>query len=318
MIARTRLVVAAALVLVVPMWVGPVRADDGDGAEADGDAVTAEAAETPATSDPGETEPVAFGDDLAAAQEEARSSGRPLLVVAVPDWYESPMWRRVEKDVLAKVEVARPLTDFVRVRVAETRDREVHVRHRLPFAGYPLAVVLSAEGTYLGHESGLPGDGDVTAWPRRLAAIPARAAKVAALRKRLDVDPEDALVLFELGRLLADAGESDRADALFVRMERADPLAPAERLGEARYLQLRHAVVDLMEKMSFGDVEGRCLRWRRRFATHERLADVLLLQANARFLSNRHDDAKELWEVLVKDHADTSAGKSAKKALAGL
>jgi tetratricopeptide (TPR) repeat protein len=262
-------------------------------------------------------EPITFGDSLDEARATAKEQGKPLLVVSVPDWYASPAWKQVEDDVLADADAAQPLAGFVRVVVKETRDREVHVRHRVPFEGYPLAVVLSSDGSYLGHTSGLPAMG-VDTWATRIAAIPARAERIAALREKLDAAPEDPGVLYELGLALVEAGESDRADALFERMEQADPLAPADRLGEARYHRLRHRIIDLMEARKFPDVEGLCLRWRRRFAEHARAPDVLLLQANAHFLAGEAPDARALWEQIAKDHADSDAAKSAKKALAEL
>ena len=267
---------------------------------------------------PAQPEPVLFGDSLDAGREAARVSKKPLLLVAVPDWYESPAWKRLEADVLADAAKTEALRAFELVLVEETRDREVHVRHRVPYAGYPLAVVLAANGTYLGHASGLPAVGQAGAWVERVAAIPARAAKIAELRKSLDASPEDPLVLFELGKALAEAGENDRADALFERMEQADPLAPADRLGEARYLRLRHRVVALLAARKFTDVEAPCLRWRRRFSEHTRLPDVLLLQANAQFLAGASAEARVLWQTLVDDHADSPAARTAEKALADL
>ncbi len=264
---------------------------------------------------PAQPAPLAFGGDLDAAREAARRDGKALLLVVVPDWFESPAWKRVESQVLPDAKASAPLADFVRVLVRETRDREVHVRHRLAFAGYPLAVVLDSEGRYLGHVSGVPAEGEGVAWPERLAAIPPRAARIAELRTRLAAAPEDAQLLFDLGVALSDAGEDDRADALFERMEAADPLAPAERLGEARYRRLRHAVDALLLERRFGDVEARCLRWRRRFESHARLPDVLELQANALFLAGSRDEARALWQRLVDEHADTPWAARSKERL---
>ncbi len=263
-------------------------------------------------------EPLTFGDSLAAATAAATEDGKPLLVVCIPDWYESPAWKRLEDDVLSGGEDTAPLRAFVRVLVKETRDHEVHVRHRVEFEGYPLAVVLAPGGAYLGRVSGIPGGGEGAGWVDRVAAIPGRARRIAELRTRLAAAPEDAGILFELGKALSDAGEYARAEAVFERMELADPLVPAVRLGEARYLRLRRAVVDLLAAKKFGDVEGPCLKWLRRFSEHERAPAVVLLQANARFLAGRKDDARALWQRLVDDHAGTAAAKSAAKVLADL
>lgn len=302
------------LTLVLALAV-PGAAQDGSDEPAP-PAVPAPTAEEPG--EPAEVAPLTFGDALDAARAEAKESGRPLLLVAIPDWYESPAWARLQEDVLGAGADVEPLRAFVRVLVRETRDREVHVRHRVAFDGYPLAVVLSSDGAYLGHTSGVPPHGDAARWIERVAAIPARAARIADLRKRLDASPEDPALLFELGKALAEAGESDRADALFERMEQADPLTPADRLGEARYLRLRHRVIDLLAEKKFGDVEGLCLRWQRRFADHARAPDVLLLQANAQFLAGQAAEARALWERIMKDHAESDAAKQATRALAGL
>jgi len=256
-----------------------------------------------------------FAASLDDARASAKAANKPLLVVAVPDWYASPAWDRLHTAVLGDKGSVRALSGFVGVIVKESRDREVHVRHRLAVRGYPLVVVLGSEGAYLGHTSGTPAEGSEAAWASRIAEIPPRAAKIAVLRERLSAAPEDPEVLFDLGKLLADAGEADRADALFERMERAEPLGPAERMGEARYLRMRHKILGLLEAKKFGDVEPLCLHWRRRFSSHARIADVLLLQANARFLAGKADDARALWQTLVDEHADSDAGANAKNAL---
>ena len=45
----------------------------------------------------------------------------------------------------AYADAKKALEPLVRVRVGESEDREVHVRHRVQFRGYPLAVVLDHE-----------------------------------------------------------------------------------------------------------------------------------------------------------------------------
>lgn len=251
-----------------------------------------------------------FGDDLEAARERARAEKKPLLIVAVPDWYESPGWTRLRDETLAS-EDARQLEAFVRVRVRESRDREVHVRHRLRYGGYPLAVVLAPTGGYLGHVSGLPASTAPTGWVERVAAIPARSQRMTELRTALEDTPEEPGVLFELAGLHVEAGETERAVALYERMERADPLGPPERLAEARYQRLRHAAVKALEAKKFGDVEAHCRKWLRRFAEHDRAPEVLLLQANARFLAGDADGAREVWDALIEKHADSDAAKRA-------
>jgi tetratricopeptide (TPR) repeat protein len=304
-------------ILTLVLAAAPAFAQDDEDAP-EPPAVPARTAADTSGEEAAKPEPVAFGDSLDDARAAAKESGKSLLVVSVPDWYESPAWARLESGVLDDPAKTAPLHEFELVLVKETRDREVHVRHRVPYAGYPLAVVLSSDGTYLGHTSGLPAVGEPSVWVERVAAIPARAQRISGLRKRLDAAPEDADVLFELGKVLADAGENDRADALFERMEQADPLAPAERLGEARYLRLRHQTIRLLASRKFKDVEGPCLKWRRRFSDHARLPDVLLLQANAQFLAGQKDDARAIWQTLVDDHKDSPAAKTAETALADL
>ncbi len=292
-------VAALTLLLTAPAW------------PQDGDATKPEE-----TAEPAEPTALAFGDDLDAARAAAKASGKPLLVVAVPDWYESPAWERLEKEILADTAARAPLEGFERVLVKESQDREVHVRHRVQARGYPLAIVLGADGSFLGARSGLPG-GEAKQWPKTLAAIPGRAKRIAELRTALDAAEEPG-TLFELGSLLVEAGEGARADAVFERYERAADNPPAKRLGEARYQRLRHAVLDLLEKRSFTSVESLCLKWRRRFADHDRAAAVLLLQANARFLGGNEPGARELWERLEKDHEKSPEAATAKKALTDL
>jgi len=74
-------------------------------------------------------------------------------------------------------------------------------------------------------------------------------------------------------------------------------------------------VLELLQNRKFSDIEPLCLRWRRRFSSHARLPDILLLQANARFLAGKADDARALWKTLVDDHADSDAAKAATAAL---
>ena len=298
------------------LFAGIALAQDGESSGDVPPAVAAPTADDAAKPDDAPAPSFAFAASLDEARASAKAAGKPLLIVAVPDWYESPGWERLEKAVLATDGTSGEFAPFVGVVVKESRDHEVHVRHRVSLKGYPLAVVLDSEGRYLGHTSGTPTKDDEAGWMKRIAAIPPRAKEIAALRAQLTAaSDEDPALLFDLGKLLADAGEADRADALFERMERADPLGPAERIGEARYLRLRHQVLNLLESRKFGDIEPLCLRWRRRFSSHARLPEILLLQANSLFLTGKADDARELWQTLIDDHADSDAAKTATEAL---
>jgi len=138
------------------------------------------------------------------------------------------------------------------------------------------------------------------------------------LRATLVAKPEDPQALFDLALLHVEAGEPDRAIALFDRMEAADPHAPVERLGEARYQVLRVNAVRAIADKRFADVDPACQKWLRRFASHARAPEVLLLQANALYLAGEKDRAKEIWKGLVEKNAGTDAARRAKAALDGL
>jgi TolA-binding protein len=261
---------------------------------------------------------VEFGSDLVVAQATAKSSTKPLLVLVVPKGYAGPDAARLDKEVLSGDDAKKALEAFVRVRVVEGEDKEVHARHRLKFAGYPLALVLDADGAFLGSTSGLPAEDAARAWPARVAAIPPRAKRMKELRATLAEKPEDPATLFDLALLHVEAGEPDRAAVLFERMETADPDGPAERLGEARYQVLRIESARALAEKRFADVEPLCRKWLRRFETHVRAPDVRLLEATALFLVGEKDKAKEIWKSLVEKHAGTDAAKRAKAALDGL
>jgi len=261
---------------------------------------------------------VAFLTDLATAAAQAKAEARPLLVLVAPKWYDAPEVVRLDKEVLGGEDATKALEAFVRVRITESEDHEVHVRHRLRFAGYPLAVVFDAEGSYLGSTSGLPAEEPAKAWPARVAAIPPRAAKMKALRAALAAKPEDPQTLFDMAMLHVEAGEENRAIALFDRMEAADPNAPPERLGEARYQVLRIGTVRALADRRFADVDPVCQKWLRRFATHARAPEVLLLQANALYLNGEKDRARAIWKGIVEKNAGTDAAKRAKAALDAL
>ncbi len=258
---------------------------------------------------------VEFGADLVAAQTTAKKDGKPLLVLVVPKAGASPESARLDKEILVSDDAKKALDGFVRVRVAESEDREVHARHRLKFAGYPLALVLDADGAYLGSTSGLPVEDAAKTWPARVAAIPPRAKKMKELRAALAAKPEDPQTLFDLAMLHVEAGEPERAARLFERMEAADPNGPVDRLGEARYQMLRVEVVRALAEKRFADVEPACRKWLRRFETHARAPDVRLLEADALFLAGEKDRAKEIWKSLVDTCAATDAGRRAKAAL---
>jgi tetratricopeptide (TPR) repeat protein len=262
--------------------------------------------------------PVEFGADLPAAQATAKTDGKPLLVLVVPKGAASPECARLDKEVLVSDDAKKALDGFVRVRVGESEDKEIHVRHRLKFAGYPLALVLDADGSFLGSTSGLPAEDAAKTWPARVAAIPKRAKKMKDLRATLAAKPEDPQTLFELGLCHVEAGEPERAAQLFDRMEAADPNGPADRLGEARYQTLRIECVRALAEKRFADVEPLCRKWLRRFESHARAPDVHLLEADALFLVGEKDKAKEIWKSLVEKNAGTDAAKRAKAALDGL
>ena len=261
---------------------------------------------------------IEFGTDVAAAQAKAKADGKPLLVVVVPKWFASPEVARLDKDVLTADDAKTALAAFVRVRVAESEDHDVHAKHRVQFKGYPLALVLDADGTFLGSTSGLPLDDAAKTWTARVAAIPPRAKRMKELRAVLDAKPEDPQTLFDLAMLHAENDEPDRAIALFDRMENAYPDGPSDRLGEARYEVLRINAVRALADKRFADVEPLCEKWLRRFASHTRAPDVRLLEANALYLAGEKDRAKEIWKSLVEKGAATDAGKRAKAALDAL
>jgi hypothetical protein len=261
---------------------------------------------------------VDFGTDLAAEQTRAKTESKPLLVLVVPKGAASPETARLDKDVLVSDDAKKTLDGFVRVRVAESEDREVHARHRVKFAGYPLALVLDADGSFLGSTSGIPAEDAAKAWPARVAAIPPRAKKMKELRAALAAKPEDPQTLFELALCHVEADEPDRAVALFDRMESADPNGPVDRLAEARWQVLRIESVRALAEKRFVDVEPLCRKWLRRFETHARAPDVRLIEANALFLVGEKDKAKEIWKSIVEKNAGTDAAKRAKAALDGL
>lgn len=261
---------------------------------------------------------VEFTTDLAAAQAKAKTEGRPLLVLVEPKWFASADVARLDREILATDDAMKALEPFTRVRVSESEDREVHVRHRVQFRGYPLAVVLDADGTFLGSTSGLPAEEAAKAWPARVAAIAPRAKRMKELRAALAGTPEDPQTLFDLALLHAEAGEGDRAIALFDRMVAADPNGPAERLGEARWHVLRIGAVRAMAERRFADVDTACQRWLRRFASHARAPEALWLQSSALCLSGEKDRAKEIWKGLVEKSPGTDAARRAKAALDAL
>jgi len=259
---------------------------------------------------------ISFGDDYAAALTKARAEQQPVLVVAIPDWYESPVWATIRSESIDTFDGLSHLGDFVPVLLRESRDREVHARHRVAYRTHPLAVVLDADGSYLGYLSGLPAEGGAAGWASAVAAIVPRAKRTVEVRDALAETPDDPALLLELGTLLVAGGEHARADDVFARLERVEPIGNEERLGEARYQRLRMRIVDLLEKRKWGDVEPLCLKWRRRFSEHTRMPALLLLQANARFLSGDGDGARELWTRITADHAKSGAAEHATKCLA--
>lgn len=266
------------------------------------------------------TAAVEFGTDLAAAQAAAKKDAKPLLVLVVPKWYASPEAVRLDRDVLAGDEAKKTLDAFVRVRVAESEDREVHVRYRVQFRGYPLALVLAPDGSYLGSTSGVPAEDAAKTWLLRVASIPPRAKRMQELRDALAKKPEDPQTLFDLAMLHVEADEPDRAIALFERMEAADgPAGGApERVGEARFQVLRIGALRALADKRFADVDPLCQKWLRRFASHARAPEVLLLDANALYLAGEKDRAKEIWKGLVEKNAGTDAAKRANAALDAL
>ncbi len=270
----------------------------------------------PASEKPAEAAPeIVFGNDYEAALKTARAEQRPVLVVAVPDWYESPVWASVEEQSVGTPAGRAALERFVPVLLRESNDREVHARHRVPYRTHPLAVVLDADGSYLGFLSGLPTEGGAAAWSAAVAGIVPRAKRTREVRDALAESPDDPALLLELATLLLAAGEHARADDVFARVERVEPIGNEERLGEARYQRLRMRVVDLLEQKKWGDVEPLCLKWRRRFSEHTRMPALLLLQANARFLSGQGDRARELWTRITSEHGGSDAAKRAKECL---
>jgi hypothetical protein len=247
---------------------------------------------------------------LDAATVRARDEKKPLVVLTGPGWYEHPSMQRLDDEVLASAPARKTLAAFVLVRLDESEDREVHVRHRLEDRGYPLAVVLAPDGAFLGSVSGLP-----KRWVEKVAAVPARAERMDELMAVLRDKGEDPDALAELARLRFENVEPARAAALCDRLELADRDNKSGHLAEVRYLKLRIATARHLAARRFRDVEGLCRKWLRRFPKAPERPDVLLLQANARYLNGEADKAKTVWNELVEKHADTPAGKRAQECL---
>jgi len=254
--------------------------------------------------------PLAIGKDLASARAQARTEKKPLLVLAGPAWYAHPAVKQLDETVIPSDAARKALGGFVIVRVDESEDRDVHVRHRLRDRGYPLAVVLSAEGGFLGSVSGL----DEKTWVDKVAAVPERHARIQELLGALRDRPEHPATLLALAKLRLETDEPDRAEALLERLELADRYHRSGLLAETRYLRLRIAAVNAFVARRFTDVESLCLKWLRRFEDAEQRPEVLLLQANARFLAGDHERAKKVWNEIVEKHADTPAAAKAKAA----
>lgn len=298
LLRRTSAVLALtlALALAPALWAHVAAAQDAG-------AKPLPAAERPAA--------LVFEKNLETASKRALEAKRPLLVLVAPDWFEHPSVAALDNDVLDGDDARRRLTEMVLVRVTESREREVHVRHRLKDSGYPLAVVLGPDGSYLGSVAGL----DTGTWLDQVLSVPARHKRMEELRAALRERPEHEATLLELAKLHIAAAEPERADALLERLETADRDDTSGLLGEARYLRLRPAVAKALIEKRFADVESLCLKWLRRFDKAPQAPDVLLLQANGRYLNGERDRAREIWTVLVEKHADSEAGKSAREAL---
>lgn len=254
--------------------------------------------------------------NLEDARARAAAERKPLLVLAVPDWFESQAeaWVRDEVGEAAKS----TLSNYVIVLVEESTEREVHRRHRIPAGAYPAAVVLDSEGAYLGSISGRVAPAEGETWADALARIPERRNRTTALRERLAESPEDPGLLFELADVWNALGEPARARPLLERLIRSDPLDRSGHLGEARFRVLREDVEAHLTAGRFASVEAPTLKWLRRFGEHDRAPAVRWLRSSALFLAGKRADARELWKSLVADHADTDAGKRAKDALAKL
>lgn len=255
--------------------------------------------------------------DLESARNAAKSSDRPLVVLAVPDWFESEAEKELARR-LADADPAGPWSRVVVVLLRETTEREVHRRHRVEAGAYPLAVVLSSEGSFLGALAGRHAAVEGEDWADAVLAVPERRSRVEELRERLEREPDDLEAHFELAQLWLRLGERGRARPLLERLAREDTLDRTGRLGEARFLLLRQDVHDQLAAGRFEEVEGRTLRWLRRFSEHARALRVRLLRANALYLSGRHEDARDLWQALAEDDADAAVAGEARAALDGL
>ncbi len=308
------------LAVAIALLLSPTAFADEDPPTPDAaaDEATDESAAETTTDASDETGPAAldFFDDMEAASAEALERRLPMLILALPDWYESPEAAQLHGTILTSTAAREKLQGFVRVLVKESPDREVHVRHRVKARGYPLAVVLSADGGYVGSHAGLTtGDDAAAKWSRAVAAIPARHARMKKLRAQLAQSGEDPVVLLALARLHLESGEPERADALLARADPEGGDDAAGVLGEVRYLRLSIANDGHLTARRFTDVEPLCNRWLRRFRKHARRPDVLLLRANALYLSGKKDEARTRWKALVKEHAKAPAAKRAKAAL---
>ncbi len=178
-----------------------------------------------------------WGSDLNAAFDEAKRTGKPVLLDIYAPW--CGYCRKLQKEVYPSTEVRELVGDFVPVRLDGEQHRNLMMRYRV--RGYPTIIVFDANGTEVDR---IDGYMPKRVFARRLRDIHRRSQRENELLDKLKGDPESVLLNFETGVYYYESGDAASARRYFLRAYRGNAGNNVER-GKRRDALYNSAVASM-------------------------------------------------------------------------
>lgn len=146
--------------------------------------------------------------DLNAAFDEAKRSGKPVLLDIYAPW--CGYCRKLQNEVYPSAEVQQIVGNFISVRINGEEHRKLMMRHRV--RGYPTIIVFDADGKEVDR---IDGYMPKRAFARRLRDIQRRSGRENDLLNKLKGAPESVLLNFETGIYYYESGDVAQARRYF-------------------------------------------------------------------------------------------------------
>ena len=259
----------------------------------------------------GGASPVAWLDDFEAAKKQAGESGKPLIAYFHDP--ESLLCKRMEEQTFGSAILAKPLADFVMVRIAanyllSSGGREAT---RLNIRQFPTVVFFDSKGNELDRFSGFK---DAPEFLRAAVEAIDPASNYVMLKERLKKNPRDVEALYGMGRKYLRRGELIQSARYFDQVRSLDP---DDAHGLADNLLLRRAE-RLQQESKFEQALQMIHRFEEAYPESDEKDYGAYLKARLLWLADRKAESLEAYREFVRQYPLSEFKPQALAALSAL